>query len=211
IAEAGAGTVPDGLRRWADEHLTPMVDWRAELAATLRRALSVTAGAVDYSYRRPSRRAGAVDGVILPSLARPTPEVAVVCDTSASVTDAELGRALTEVDGLLQATGTRQVRFLSCDDAVRSVDRVAAGRDVTLIGGGGTDMAVGLAAAADHRPPPQVVVVLTDGYTPWPPTGPPRAVTVVGLLGGGQSRVDGMPGPPAPPAWTRVVPIPADR
>lgn len=212
VAEAGAGAVPEGLRRWADEQLTPTVDWRAELAATLRRAISVTAGAVDYSYRRPSRRSAAVEGVVLPSLARPTPEVAVVCDTSGSVTEAELGRALTEVDGLLEATGTRHVRFVSCDDAVRSVDRVAAGRDVTLIGGGGTDMAIGLAAAVDHRPPPQVVVVLTDGFTPWPAEAPPRVLTVVGLLGGGGgSRVDGMPGPPSPPAWASVVDIPSDR
>ncbi|MEM9563171.1 MAG: VWA-like domain-containing protein [Actinomycetota bacterium] len=206
VAEAGADA-PDGLRRWAEERLRPTVDWRAELAACLRRAVSVTAGAVDYSYRRPSRRAAAVDGVVLPSLARPTPEVAVVCDTSASVTDDELGRALTEVDGLLAATGTRQIRFLSCDDAVRSVDRVAAGREVTLLGGGGTDMAAGLAAAVDQQPPPQVVVVLTDGYTPWPPAAPPRTVTVVGLLGAGAGR-DGAPSPPAPPAWARVVPIP---
>ncbi len=207
IAEAGA-QAPDGLRRWADEHLQPTVDWRSELAASLRRALSLTAGAVDYSYRRPSRRAGAVDGVILPSLARPTPEVAIVCDTSASVSEAELGRALAEVDGLLAATGTRQVRFVSCDDAVRAVDRVAAGRDVTLIGGGGTDMAVGLAAAVDHRPPPQVVVVLTDGYTPWPDQAPPRAETVVGLLGFDPSAT---PRPPTPPSWARVVAIPAGR
>ena len=212
IAEAGAGSVPDGLRRWADDQLAPTVDWRAELAAALRRALAATVGAVDYSYPRPSRRAAAVDGVILPSLARPIPEVAVVCDTSASVTDAELGRALAEVDGVLQATGTRQVRFLSCDDAVRSVDRVAAGRDVTLIGGGGTDMAIGLAAAVDHRPPPQVVIVLTDGHTPWPERPPPRVLTVVGLLGGGGGRAGpGLSAPPAPPSWARVVDIPTDR
>ncbi len=204
---AEADDAPDGLRRWADERLHPTVDWRSELAACLRRALSVTAGAVDYSYRRPSRRAPSVDGVVLPSLARPTPEVAVVCDTSASVTDDELGRALTEVDGLLAATGTRQIRFLSCDDAVRSVDRVAAGREVTLLGGGGTDMAAGLDAAVDHQPPPQVVVVLTDGYTPWPATAPRRTITVVGLLGAGTGR-DGAPAPPAPPGWARVVPIP---
>ncbi len=208
VAEAGAGA-PDGLRRWARDQLSPTVDWRAELAATLRRALSVTAGAVDYSYRRPSRRAGAVDGIVLPSLARPTPEVAVVCDTSASVTDDDLGRALAEVDGLLAATGTRQVRFVSCDDAVRSVERVASGREVTLIGGGGTDMAVGMTAALDHRPPPQVLVVLTDGYTPWPDRPPPRAMTVVGLLGGGTATDrQGWPPPVTPPSWTRVVPIP---
>lgn len=207
IAEADARAVAEGLRRWARDQLEPTVDWRVELAAVLRQALSVTSGAVDYSYRRPSRRAGAVDGVILPSLARPTIEVAVVTDTSASVSEAELGQALAEVDGLMRATGTRHVRFLSCDDAVRSVERVAAGRSVSLIGGGGTDMAVGIEAAMDHRPPPQVLVVLTDGYTPWPDR-EPRARTVVGLLGADRSG-SGMPAPTPAPPWARVVPIPA--
>jgi len=206
IAEADAAAVSEGLRRWARDQLEPTVDWRAELAAVLRRALSVTSGAVDYSYRRPSRRAGAVRDVVLPSLARPTTEVAVVADTSASVTDGELGQAVAEVDGLLRATGTRHVRFLSCDDAVRSVQRVASGRDVVAIGGGGTDLAVGIAAAMDHRPPPQVLVVLTDGHTPWPDRAP-RARTVVGLLGGGSAGA-GTVGPPSPPSWATVVPIP---
>lgn len=205
IAEAEAGSVSASLRRWAEERRRPRVDWRDELAAVIRRALAATSGAVDYSYRRPSRRGGAVDGVVLPSLARPSVEVAVVCDTSASVTDDQLGQALAEVDGLLRATGTRQVRFLSCDDAVRSVDRVAAGRPVIPIGGGGTDMAVGMAAAMAQRPRPDVVVVLTDGYTPWPGRAP-RADTVVGLLEGDGN---GAPAPPAPPGWARVVTIPA--
>jgi predicted metal-dependent peptidase len=208
IAEADAAAVSEGLRRWARDQLEPTVDWRAELAAVLRRALSVTSGAVDYSYRRPSRRAGAVRDVVLPSLARPTIEVAVVADTSASVTDAELGQAVAEVDGLLRATGTRHVRFLSCDDAVRSVQRVASGRDVVAIGGGGTDLAVGIEAAMDHRPPPQVLVVLTDGHTPWPDRAP-RARTVVGLLGRGPAGAGaGAAGPPPPPSWATVVPIP---
>ena len=44
IAEAAAGAVSDSLRRWAADHLQPTVDWRAELGASVRRALAVTAG-----------------------------------------------------------------------------------------------------------------------------------------------------------------------
>ena len=124
-----AGTMPAGLLRWAEELLTPKVDWRRVLAALLRRAVAEVSGAVDYSYRRPSRRssvAGAIgDGtVVLPALRRPVPEVAVVCDTSGSMSDDMLAMALTEVDGLLKSLGlARQLRVLACDTAVAAAQR----------------------------------------------------------------------------------------
>ena len=77
-----AGNVPEGLRRWAEDVLGARVDWRKTLAAELRRGITEVAGAVDYSYRRPSRRSTVAGDVVLPSLRRPVPHVAVVCDTS---------------------------------------------------------------------------------------------------------------------------------
>ena len=60
---------------------------------------------------------------------------------------------------------------------------VRRARDVKLAGGGGTDLRPGLAAATAARPRPDVVVVLTDGYTPWPSSAPPGAAVVAALLG----------------------------
>lgn len=197
------GAVPLGLRSWAQDRLHQPADWRRELAAVIRRSLASVGGAVDYSYRRPSRRAASVAGVVLPSLRQPTVEVAVVCDTSASVTDTQLGAALAEIDAVLRATGTRSVRLLACDDAVRSVSRVSPGREVQLLGGGGTDLTVAIDEAMTLRPPVQAVVVLTDGHTPWPDR-PPRAQVVVGLLEGDRS----LPRPADPPVWARTVAIP---
>ena len=191
------GTVPAGLLRWAEEVLTPKVNWRAVLAAELRRAVAEVSGAVDYSYRRPSRRSAVAGPVILPALRRPVPEVAVVCDTSGSMTEDLLAMVLAEVEGLLRALGlARQVRVLACDTAVAPVQRVSSARQVELIGGGGTDMGAGIGAAAALRPRPAVTVVLTDGYTPWPAAAPKGMRVVVGLLGEGA--------PDAPP-WTRSV------
>jgi predicted metal-dependent peptidase len=192
-----AGTVPAGLARWAEETLTPKVDWRTLLAAELRRAVADTAGAADYSYRRPSRRAAAARDIVLPALRRPVPEVAVVCDTSGSMTEDLLAMALAEVEGLLRSLGVaRQVRVLACDAAAGPAQRVSSARRVELVGGGGTDMGAGIAAASALRPRPAITVVLTDGYTPWPP-GPPKGMRVViGLLGGGA---------PEPPRWARAV------
>ncbi|HTT54345.1 MAG TPA: VWA-like domain-containing protein [Streptosporangiaceae bacterium] len=195
------GTVPAGLLRWAEQLLQPAVDWRRVLAAELRRAVADTAGAVDYSYRRPSRRASVAGPVVLPALRRPVPEVAVVCDTSGSMTEDLLAAALAEVEGLLNSLGlARQLRVLACDTAVGPARRVSSARQVELVGGGGTDMGAGIAAAAALRPRPAVTVVLTDGYTPWPPQ-PPRGIrVVVALLGDGA---------PDGPGWARAVRVPS--
>jgi predicted metal-dependent peptidase len=197
-----AGDVPAGLLRWARDTLDPKVDWRKLLAAELRRAVADTAGAVDYSYRRPSRRASAAGSVVLPALRRPVPEVAVVCDTSGSMSGDLLAMALAEVEGLLRSLGlARQLRVLACDVAVAPAQRVSSARQVELIGGGGTDMGAGIAAAAALRPRPAITVVLTDGFTPWPDE-PPRGMRVViGLLGGRA---------PDAPGWARAVRIPGD-
>jgi len=196
------GTVPAGLLRWAEEFLSPKVNWRAVLAAELRRAIAEVSGAVDYSYRRPSRRSAVAGPVVLPALRRPVPEVAVVCDTSGSMTEDLLAMVLAEVEGLLRALGlARQVRVLACDTAVAPAQRVSSARQVQLIGGGGTDMGAGIGAAAALRPRPAVTVVLTDGYTPWPEQAPKGMRVVVGLLG---KRA------PEAPAWARAVRVSPD-
>ena len=195
------GTVPAGLLRWAQDVLEPVVDWRRVLAAELRRAVADTSGAVDYSYRRPSRRASVAGDVVLPALRRPVPEVAVVCDTSGSMTEDLLAASLAEVEGLLRSLGlARQVRVLACDTAVGAARRVTSARQVELVGGGGTDMGAGIAAAAALRPRPAVTVVLTDGFTPWPDEPPPGIRVVVGLLGDAA---------PEAPAWARTVRVPS--
>jgi predicted metal-dependent peptidase len=197
IAEAARvrGDVPAGWARWAEERLTPKVDWRTVLSSQVRRAVASASGAVDYTWGKPSRRR--VPGVVLPSLRRPVPTVAVVVDTSGSVDDHMLGHALAEIDGALSSAGARRgdVTVLSCDAAVASRQKVRAATQVRLTGGGGTDMRIGIAAALALRPRPDVVIVLTDGETPWPED-PPRADLVVGLLGRTVTQ---------PPEWARVV------
>jgi predicted metal-dependent peptidase len=197
-----AGTVPAGLLRWAEEILHPKVDWRRLLAAELRRAVAQVCGAVDYSYRRPSRRSAVAGNVVLPALRRPVPEVAVVCDTSGSMTEDLLTMVLAEVEGLLRALGlARQVRVLACDTAVAPAQRVTSARQVELVGGGGTNMGTGIAAAAALRPRPAVTVVLTDGFTPWPAEAPKGTRVVVGLLGAQA---------PDAPGWARAVRVEPD-
>jgi predicted metal-dependent peptidase len=195
-----AGSVPAGLARWAQQTVAPVVNWRTLLAAELRRAVADRAGAADYSYRRPSRRAAAVGNVVLPALRHPVPDVAVVCDTSGSMTDELLAMTLAEVEGLLRSLGViRQLRVLACDAAAGPAQRVTSARQVELTGGGGTDMGAGIAAAVALRPRPAITVVLTDGFTPWPAQPPKGTRVLIALLG---DRA------PEAPFWARAVRVP---
>lgn len=193
------GSVPAGWRRWADEVLEPTVDWREVLAGSVRRAVGSASGAVDYTYQRPSRRAGTVPRVVLPSLRRPVPSVAIVIDTSGSMLDDDLAAALAEVAGVLRGVGIRgnRVTVFSCDAAAGVAQRVSRAEQIELHGGGGTDMRVGISAALAQPERPDIIVVLTDGFTPWPDH-PPAARVIAGLIGAE---------PPQPPDWLETVHI----
>jgi predicted metal-dependent peptidase len=171
--KAGRGTAPSGWQRWAERHGKTPQDWRTLLGAAFRAGLGAAGGAGDYTYRRPSRRSQALGGgLVLPGLRRPLPNVAVVIDTSGSVSDLDLGSALTEVAAITRATGISgdHVAVYSCDAAVHTVQRVCRSEDIALVGGGGTDLRRGLRTATARTPRPDVVVVFTDGLTPWPET-----------------------------------------
>ncbi|MGW7457680.1 vWA domain-containing protein [Streptomyces sp. NPDC054797] len=207
------GNAPQGWRRWAQEAFQPPQPWRELLGAALRSAASGAGAGEDYTYGRPSRRSAGVPGVVLPSLRRTPPRVAVVVDTSGSVSDSELGSALHEVAAIARAVGGRRdlVSVLPCDASAQVVHPLCRAEGIPLIGGGGTDLRAGFARALRMRPAPDVVVVLTDGQTPWPGARP-SCRTVVGLfprLGAGGSWDEDDPDyvPPAPPAWARVVEI----
>jgi predicted metal-dependent peptidase len=202
----GVGRLSAGWQRWAEDQLEPKVDWRRVLAAEIRKGLTTVSGRVDYTYRRPSRRASAMTDVILPALERPVPEVVVLCDTSGSMDDELLAQVLAEVDGLLKGVGLarNRLRVLSVDAAVHTVQRVANARSLQLVGGGGTDMGAGIETATRLRPRPSVIVVLTDGLTPWPAKAPKGMQVVVGLIEGTSVRRGRAW---AAPEWARVVHI----
>ncbi|MEV5896020.1 VWA-like domain-containing protein [Nonomuraea fuscirosea] len=123
----------------------------------------------------------------------------MLIDTSGSVTESMLGQALAEVTGVLRAVGIgrRKVTVISCDARAYRPQTLARISDLRLGGGGGTDLRAGFEAAQASAPPPDLIIALTDGRTPWPDRPPARSRVVVGLLDtGGQT-----------PAWARTVQI----
>lgn len=201
------GNVPGGLLRWAESILHPRVNWREALASKIRRDLAMVSGRRDYSYLRPSRRQEAMrligSSVLLPAMRQPAaPRIAVVVDTSGSIADRELRDFAAELIGITRASGVSSgVAVIPCDAEAYPVHRVRSRSDVEALsfpGGGGTDMRVGAAAAAEIKPTPHILVIFTDGETPWPDVPPRRVESTVIVL----SESAGIP---KLPDWATVI------
>lgn len=192
------GDVPGHIKRWVEKRLRPRVDWRLLLRRHLRRArTSIQAGGGDYTFRRPSRRAmGALrgEGFYLPAQVTPSMRTAVIIDTSGSIGEEDLARAVAEAGGIC-AMVSDETFVYAVDTEAHAMGRVrseAEMRTLGLPGGGGTDMGEGLTLAEGDDP--DLAVVITDGYTPWPEDPPPFPV-IAGILD------DGSLIPPEVPSW----------
>jgi len=203
------GTVPGALARWADELLHPKVNWRKELAGSFRASLANISGRRDYLYTRPSRRQSAMrqgtSELILPAMRKPAPPpVAVIIDTSGSISTVELTAFLSEIDGIARANGIAHgLTVIPCDAAVGPIQKLKSRsgiENLAMPGGGGTDMGVGIEAAAHLLPVPRILIILTDGFTPWPKTVSQKIEKVIICLTSHQAEKD-------VPEWAEVIMI----
>lgn len=167
------GSVPGGMVRDAKEILDPKVDWTEELLSQVRKEIATVVGQSDYTYSRPSRRASQTP-FILPSMRQaPPPEIVVILDTSGSMKiHEELAQALGEMEELIESAARYStlggIRIINCDAGANIPVIVSDLNDFEIIGGGGTDMRVGIKAASELDPPAGIIITMTDGFTPWP-------------------------------------------
>ncbi|RME91996.1 MAG: hypothetical protein D6772_17530 [Bacteroidetes bacterium] len=205
---AQPGLEDSELARWwsAGQAATkPKVNWHKLLQQHIQQAWQQQWGQrLDYTYQRPARRSWGTPTFILPSLGMGPPhQIAVVLDVSASMSRAYLRQALAEVMSLL-AQYRVPLTLIPCDTQVDSLSRLvnpAQLQQWTIPRGGGTDLRTGIAAALAQRPRPTLILVLTDGYTPWPAVRPPVPLLVSLLQFAQQSSSVELPG------WARLVQI----
>lgn len=205
---ANAGNVPAGMVREANELLNPQVDWRQELMSLVRRVCATVAGQKDYSYRRPSRRS-AMTSFYLPSMRAPRPpEIAVVLDTSGSMSAADLAVALSEIQGILQRSASSSkssLRIINCDADAKDIEAVQSVEDIAIIGGGGTDMRIGIKTASELRPKPDAIITVTDGGTPWPKQPDDPHIVYINVIVQAKSGSNAKYQWSKPPEWMRTI------
>jgi predicted metal-dependent peptidase len=187
-ASKGIGNVPKGWLRWAKMVLNPKVRWQDELKAAVRGFLTRTSGGFIPSRRKIGRRQMADPRVLPPSRLKLRQRVSAILDTSGSMSDEMLGQSAAEVDGICKALGREvAVTVYHTDAAAYEAQKVTSAEKLVPVGGGGTDMGEGFRAIAeaallDPGEAPDVVVCITDGYTPWPPKKPVEALCVFVIL-----------------------------
>lgn len=203
--ERNRGHVPGSVMRTIDSILKPKVDYRRALIVKIRRAAAEVAGKMDFSYRRPSRR-NPNPNMTLPSLSvGKTPTLYIVLDTSGSMRSIDLARAVSEVSALMKKF-RGNTYLIACDAASKEgVNKISKIQDIQLFGGGGTNMGVGIDIASNAKPAPDIILVITDGGTPWPAKPDPKMQRVKHIV----LLIEGLNTRKSIPDFMDVIPVTA--
>jgi predicted metal-dependent peptidase len=174
-----AGDAPRAWKHWARAVLEPRVDYLATMRHVVRKALrESTLGRYDRTFARPHRRQAAYGTFLMPSFHQPRPRPGFLIDTSGSMRNAQLARAVTELAALTRQLGHSDVVVACCDAMVHDVRRVMARTQLELIGGGGTNMGAGIQWFAD-KTTIDLLIIVSDCITPWPAVAPRFPVVTI--------------------------------
>jgi len=136
------------------------VDWRAVLGRFLR-----ANNKSDFTWQRPNRRFIA-QGMYLPSMHNPClEEIAIVHDSSGSVSENELSQFLTETSFILHELNPEKVHLIQCDTEVTSdveYTREALPLQVEYKGRGGTMFSPAIDYVNKTHPNVAALIYLTD-------------------------------------------------
>jgi len=168
----------NGLPSWAQRLLGPILEPRVSWQQVLARKVHAHLQGGRRSFARPGRRSNAL-GISMPGRIRDRGVVGVFVDVSGSISSADLGSFLGEIQSILTTTG-HSVRLVTWDTSI-GVDRYLENPselslalvewNSSISGGGGTDprcIIDHLAHSQGEIPQPTYGVILTDGYCRWP-------------------------------------------
>jgi len=166
-----AGKMKGEVDRSVTELLTPKVDWRE----ALREFVTSFCNDKDVStWRKPNRR-WVDQNVYLPSLVgESVGPLVVAVDTSGSIDGPVLNEFLTEVVSICSTVVPECIDLLYWDTQVARHEKYEPGSFSSIMqstkprGGGGTNVCSVFEYVKGKSMKPEAVVVLTDGYTPWP-------------------------------------------
>jgi len=169
-----AGKLTGELARMVDDMLEAKVHWTDVLRDFMLKVVKAR-----ESWTRRNRR---FQGVYLPTRhERKMGPIIFIPDTSGSMWGDDMEKICSEMAHCASQTQPENIRVCWADTEVKGEQVFEAAEfefsKLEPKGGGGTDMRVPLAYVTQYDP--QVVVLMTDMYTPWPTEEPPYPVIVI--------------------------------
>lgn len=165
----GRGELPMFAQRLLKQLRSPQTDWRQVLDEFVQEEIC------DYSFAPPDRR---FDGeLFLPDFNVPeerVEDVLFMIDTSGSVSDSSMTAAFSEIKGALEQFGGRLRGWLGFFDAAvyepQPFESVEELMEIKPLGGGGTSFHAVFSYVSEemNEKLPSCIVILTDGYAPFP-------------------------------------------
>ena len=187
----GRGTLPAGLSRVISQQLNePQVDW----VETVKRFLGEFGRRSVYTRSRPSVRSESA-GEYLPSLQASLPQIAVLLDTSGSISKEELTLAVVEINGICEDLDV-EVRVIVIDAKIHYDITLKDVSELKIRGNGGSDFDPAF-QRLEEEGFTGVVIAITDGQIKVPETKPECIRETLWLVGS-------VNGPPTD-AWGEVV------
>lgn len=168
------GNINAGLLRMFEEILNPKVPWTEHIRGFFNRRI----GSGSYDWRKPDRR------LIVRDIYAPGRSgfgagwVAVFGDVSGSIGTAEMNAYLGEMSGIIEDVRPKRLSAVWFESGISRVDDELDATDLQRLkrdgvpGGGGTDVRPCFDWIDEHNEPPDAVIVLTDGLTPFPAAEP---------------------------------------
>ena len=160
-----SGKMTGELEKFVADILNPKVPWQDLLRDYMTRVTKD-----DESWSRRNRRFA---DVYMPSRwSQSMGKLGFIGDISGSVTHEEHSKIAAEATSIARTTSPASVHVVLADTENKWERVYEQGEEVTWepVRGGGTDMRVPLRYMEDCSP--DVVVLITDGYTPWPDVAP---------------------------------------
>ena len=192
------GLLPLFAKRILEELTKPQTDWRTILNDFIQEEV------VDYSFEPPDRRFDE-SPFFLPDFNGKedrVEDILFMIDTSASMSDKMITAAYSEIKGAIDQFDGKLKGWLGFFDAAiiepKPFESEEEFRIIRPAGGGGTDFQIIFEYVAKRmEKPPASIIILTDGYAPFPQEKLSMGIPVLWLLN--NEKID--------PPWGKVARI----
>ncbi len=180
----GCGAIPAFAKRLIGELKNPQTDWRTILNNFVQEEIT------DYSFTPPDRRLSEGD-FFLPDFNEKedkVKDILFMIDTSGSMSEDMITSAYSEIKGAIDQFNGKLEGWLGFFDAAVIAPKPFADEDefklIRAEGGGGTSFAVIFDYVNKHMMdnPPASIIILTDGYAPFPNESQSNGIPVLWLL-----------------------------